>query len=66
MNGYDFLKYSTTGIASPDMTAYDKMRAMAAVKKPETAVHYGFKIDKSVSDPSDAVIYTHDACIVTV
>lgn len=27
---YDLLKYAKTGIASPEMTAYDKMRAMAA------------------------------------
>lgn len=26
---YDLLKYAATGIASPDMTAYDKMRALA-------------------------------------
>jgi hypothetical protein len=28
-------------------------------------IHYGFKIDKSVSDPSNAVIYTHDAVTMT-
>lgn len=28
-NFYDLLKYAKTGIASPDMTAYDKMRALA-------------------------------------
>ena len=60
---YDLLKYAKTGIASPDMTAYDKQRAiaMAGGAKPIQPIHYGFKIDKSVSDPSNAVIYTHDA-----
>lgn len=62
---YDLLKYAKTGIASSDMTAYDKMRALAAVKKPGTAVHYGFKLDKSISDPSNAVAYTHDAVTMT-
>lgn len=62
---YELLKYAKTGIASQDMTAYDKMRALAAVKKPKTSVHYGFKIDKSISDPSNAVIYTHDAVTMT-
>jgi len=28
-------------------------------------IHYGFKINKSVSDPSNAVIYTHDAVTMT-
>ena len=28
-------------------------------------IHYGFKIDKAVSDPSNAVIYTHDAVTMT-
>ena len=28
-------------------------------------IHYGFKIDKSISDPSNAVIYTHDAVTMT-
>ena len=28
---YDLMKYARTGIASPDMTAYDKLRALTIV-----------------------------------
>jgi len=35
------------------------------VKVHAKPVHFGFKIDKSVSDPSNAVIYTHDAVTMT-
>lgn len=63
-NFYELLKYAATGIASPDMTYYDRMRAstlMGGKKK----VHYGFKIDKSNDNSEDAVIYTHDAVTMT-
>ena len=34
-NYYELLKYAATGIASPDMTYYDRMRASAiSMKKP--------------------------------
>ena len=35
------------------------------VKVHAKPIHYGFKINKSVSDPSNAVIYTHDAVTMT-
>lgn len=35
------------------------------VKVHAKPIHYGFKIDKSISDPSNAVIYTHDAVTMT-
>ena len=35
------------------------------VKVHAKPIHYGFKIDKSVSDPSNAVVYTHDAVTMT-
>ena len=35
------------------------------VKVHAKPIHYGFKIDKSFSDPSDAVIYTHAAVTMT-
>lgn len=40
MNGYDFLKFGATGIAAPDMSAYDKLRALATAgaKYPVTTI----------------------------
>ena len=65
-NFYELLKYAATGIASPDMTAYDKMRALAIAEgRPSHGIRFGFKIDKSESDPLKAVIYTHDAVTMT-
>lgn len=60
---YDLLKYAHTGIASPDMTLYDKMRVETQATKKLN--HFGFKIDKTNSDSNAAVIYTHDAVTMT-
>lgn len=35
------------------------------VKVHAKPIHYGFRIDKSISDPSNAVVYTHDAVTMT-
>ena len=61
---FDLLKYAATGIASPDMTAFDKMRA-STLEVHAKKIHYGFKIDKSNDNSEDAVIYTHDAVTMT-
>ena len=62
---YNLLKYAKTGIASPEMTAYDKMRALISITGHIKPIRYGFKIDKQDVNPDTRVTYLYDAVGMT-